>query len=388
MISRNIEPHSFSIYLLIMATIGYTGFMELGISRALIKSFSQCHNNTTYTALIFSTSFWLLFFLGIITSFLLYTAPSLINLFFEIPLAYELFFQSLKLVSFSIPAIFITQIYYSYYEGNLHFKNILFLKLFTLIIETSIQCYVVIITNSLNSLIISVVITKYISLLICMFLMRNRLMINMKFSLTISKDLLHFGGWVTVSNLIGPIMVYFDRFYTSSVVSFSMSSQYLAASELVQKSTIIPSSISRVVFVILSRTGIDKVENSYLSILLVTLPLSLFFFVFSEDILNLWLGIEVTKQSAISLKILSIGLLLNAFAQIPCSKLLSKNRARSVALIHMLELVPYLLCLYYSVEKWGVIGAATVWTFRNGIDFILLLITSIKQDQINERSLS
>ncbi|MEZ9630678.1 oligosaccharide flippase family protein [Vibrio breoganii] len=378
MISRNIEPQSFSVYLLIMAAIGYAGFMELGISRALVKAFSQCHNNPNCTALIFSTSFLLLSILGIITGFLFYVVPSVISFFIETSIEYELLFQSLRLVSISVPAIFLTQIYYSYYEGNLKFTNILFLKLSTLIIEISIQCYVVVTTNSLENLIISIIVTKYISLFICIFSMKDKLKLNLKFNRLIAKDLLSFGGWVTVSNIIGPIMVYFDRFYTSSVVSFSISSHYLAASELVQKSTIVPSSISRVIFVFLSRTGIDKVEKSYLSILLVTFPLSLFFFVFSEHILNSWLGIEANIQSIISFKILSIGLLLNAFAQIPCSKLLSQNRAKSVALIHMLELIPYLLLLYYSVDQWGVIGAAIVWTFRNGIDFILLLIMSNK----------
>ena len=56
------------------------------------------------------------------------------------------------------------------------------------------------------------------------------------------KPLISFGGWITVSNVISPIMIYIDRLIIGSLVSITAVTYYLPSYELASKILFIPGS--------------------------------------------------------------------------------------------------------------------------------------------------
>ena len=62
------------------------------------------------------------------------------------------------------------------------------------------------------------------------------------------RPLINFGGWMTVSNIVGPLMVYMDRFLIGAMVSMTAVAYYATPYEVVTKLWIIPGALMGVMF--------------------------------------------------------------------------------------------------------------------------------------------
>jgi len=62
------------------------------------------------------------------------------------------------------------------------------------------------------------------------------------------RPLINFGGWMTVTNIVGPLMVYMDRFLIGAVVSMIAVAYYATPYEVVTKLWIIPGALMGVLF--------------------------------------------------------------------------------------------------------------------------------------------
>src|SRR5207237_491088 len=68
------------------------------------------------------------------------------------------------------------------------------------------------------------------------------------FDARLIRPLLGFGGWVTVSNAVGPVLMYLDRFLIGSVLSLAAVSYYTAPYEVVIRLWILPTSLVMTLF--------------------------------------------------------------------------------------------------------------------------------------------
>ena len=193
------------------------------------------------------------------------------------------------------------------------------------------------------------------------------------------KKLLGFGGWLTVSNVIGPFMTYMDRFIVGGMLSISAVAYYATPYDFVTRLAVIPGSLLSVMFPALSASFlIDSnrfvmLYNKTVKYILIALtPVVLILTVLAEPILNLWLGQEFAAQSTLVLQILSIGFLVNSLAQVPYSAIQAMGRPDITAKIHLLELPLYLGMILLLVLKMGIVGAALAWLIRIVIDAAVL----------------
>ncbi|EIF6004223.1 O138 family O-antigen flippase, partial [Escherichia coli] len=145
--------------------------------------------------------------------------------------------------------------------------------------------------------------------------------------------------------------------------------------------TIIPAALSRAIFPKLSYAKSKKERKKYqrlgyLVLMLTCLPVVLFVFTFSSDILRIWMGPEfAADEPTLILRILVVGFLFNALAQIPFSSIQAEGKSHYTAAIHLCELVPYIYLLFFMINKYGIIGVAYAWLARTLVDFVLLMIT-------------
>jgi O-antigen/teichoic acid export membrane protein len=193
------------------------------------------------------------------------------------------------------------------------------------------------------------------------------------------RALFTYGGWLTVSNVIGPLMVYADRFFIGSLASMSAVTYYATPYEAVTRLWILPHSLTRTVFPIFSagtevhrRTSIYSNALKYLALALA--PVVLVVVVFAPDLLRLWVGEAFAENSTLVLQILAIGVLVNSLALVPYTLIQGLGRPDITAKFHLLELPFYLLFLWYGVEYWGIVGAAAAWTVRVSVDGLLLTL--------------
>ncbi|EFA5389842.1 flippase, partial [Escherichia coli] len=206
---------------------------------------------------------------------------------------------------------------------------------------------------------------------------------GIRFHRYIFARLIRYGGWITISNIISPVMSYFDRFIVSYLSGAHVVAFYSAPAEAVSRLSIIPAALSRAVFPKLSSAKNDNEKKvnlklSYILLSAVCGPIVLICFLFSEHILALWLGENFKGLPSLILRILLIGFLFNCFAQIPFTLIQAAGKSKVTASLHMSELFPYLILLFVFVKYYGIIGAAIAWTSRMIVDSLILFYLSQK----------
>lgn len=187
------------------------------------------------------------------------------------------------------------------------------------------------------------------------------------------------GGWLTVSNIISPLMGYADRFIIGGLLSIAVVSYYTTPQEILLKLWILPSAITAVLFPTFATQiaiGGDKVKNiffkavSWLYILI--FPITSIFVIFPYEIISLWIGKEFALESYFLMKIFSIGILINCLAHIPYTLIQSANSARVTAIIHCFQFPFFIFLIWWMTLTYGVVGAACAWLFRMVVDSILM----------------
>ena len=198
-------------------------------------------------------------------------------------------------------------------------------------------------------------------------------------------QLITFGGWMTVSNIVSPIMVYLDRFIVGIMVGAVAVAYYTAPQTMVTKALFIPSAFVTVLFPAFATSYTQ--ENNRLNelfekgvryIYIIMFPVSLTIVAFSYTGLNLWLGNDFAANSTHVLQWLSIGVFINAMAMTPYSLIQGIGRPDLTAKLHIVELPLYISFTYILTMRFGVTGAAVAWTLRMLFDMgALILLTRV-----------
>jgi O-antigen/teichoic acid export membrane protein len=217
-----------------------------------------------------------------------------------------------------------------------------------------------------------------IYLLLCirvMSLMRG----GIGLQLNVLRQLIFFGSWMTVSNAVGPIMVYLDRFLIGALLSVAAVTFYATPYEVVTKLLIIPGALAGVLFPAFSTSSIQDPGRTALLfgrgikyVFLCLFPICLLIITFASEGLDLWLGQEFVDKSTHVLQWLATGVFLNSLAQIAFAFIQGVGRPDLTAKLHLIELPLYLLLVWYLIGAYGIEGAAIAWAVRTGIDAIFL----------------
>jgi O-antigen/teichoic acid export membrane protein len=201
--------------------------------------------------------------------------------------------------------------------------------------------------------------------------------------LAVVGDLLGYGRWVAVSNVVGPLMVNADRLVIGAVMSVRAVSYYAAPFDLVSRMSLVPASVMRALFPLFSADRSADVRDARRlavdgarAIALVMGPAALLVVALAPDVLRLWLGSEFAAQSAASLQLLAVGVTVNALAMVPFWLLQGLGRPDVCAKFHLVELVIYVPMLFVLLRWQGIAGAAAAWTIRVALDGGLLLVAA------------
>lgn len=241
-------------------------------------------------------------------------------------------------------------------------------------------------TNSLEAIFATLLLVRAGTMLALYAMCRKSVpeILSYRFDRSILAELVKSGGWMTVSNIISPIMVQMDRFVIGAVLSMAAVAYYATPFEMVTKILMISGAISGVAFPTFARvlaqgdiTAADQLYRRSLKLVaLGTIPPVLFIECFADPVLTIWLHGTFPQESAAVLRILALGVLMNGLAAVPFACLQGAKRADLTAKIHMLEVPVYLGLLTLIVPRYGIIGAAAMWSGRVGVDGILMHLSS------------
>lgn len=368
----------FGIYTLSFAIIGYVSILDLGLTRAVMREVAQNLDNSESVHQIVNTAFVIVSMLGMVACvFMLLLNDFLID-FLKISSQY---YDDVKAgfvwLGLCLPLLLIGQIWLAYFEGMARFKQVGLFKLFANCSVVIVPYLMLCILPTFTMLMAGLFMARLIILILTYYWLDKGFSVQWRYNIEDARRLFGFGSWLTVSAIISPIVVYFDRFMLSSVFGAKNIAFYTVPSELVMRLLSLPSAVGRVLFARLSHAPRGNENTIYwlgmMSLFLMAVMISLPLFVFAEFFLVAWMGESFQGEPSVIFRILLIGFIMNAIAQIPFASLQAQGKSKLIAILHCAEIVPYLVVLYFLTMNYGMIGVALSWTLRIFLDTAFLL---------------
>ncbi|MBY7302041.1 flippase [Escherichia marmotae] len=379
-LARSLGPERFGLYTLAIALVGYASIFDAGLTRAVIREVSYFRNEDSEVRKIISNSTIILTLLGVLGGVLIYFGAACIVSFLNVEHLLQAETKyAIELLSLTLPFFLLNQVWLGVMEGYEQFKKINIIKTFNSSFIVGLPALLVYFKSDLLYAIMGLVLARFLSLIITFCSCKKNIITSgFLFDASIAKRLLKYGGWITVSNVVSPLMAYLDRFFISNIMGASNVAFYTAPAEGVQRLSVFPGALSRAIFPKLSRL-VSKPEKSKQKKLAYGLmagaifPLCMIGFLSAEEIMTLWMGSAFSGLSASILQILLVGFFFNCIAQIPFADIQAAGKSKITALLHLCEVIPYLLLLFLSIHIYGIIGAAFAWSMRTTIDCFLLI---------------
>jgi O-antigen/teichoic acid export membrane protein len=192
------------------------------------------------------------------------------------------------------------------------------------------------------------------------------------------RQLVGYGAWVTVSNLVGPLLLYVDRFAVGALVSVAAVAFYAVPLEVVTRLWIIPAALAGVLFpVIASAPDAQQARLQRLGmkvILIAIFPAALAIVVFAPQWLWLWLGPEYSLHGTRIAQFLAIGVTVNCLAYVPATIIQARGRADLMAKMHLAQVPVFLALLATLVRLHGAEGAAIATALRCVMDAAMVFM--------------
>jgi O-antigen/teichoic acid export membrane protein len=388
MLIHHIGTDRFGILTIAWMVVGYFSLFDLGLGRAMTNLVAQRLGGNRQDELpaIVWTSNGVMAVMGIVGAIALAAiSPLLTYSLLKIPpnLQQETL-HSLFLLSISVPLVISTAGFRGILEAQQKFGLLNTIKIPMGVATYLAPVAVLPFTNSLTALIGAIVFARVIFLIACIGLaLREMPALRHRFAFdkALLRPLFSFGGWMTVSNIVGPMMVYVDRFLIGGILSIAAVAYYATPYEVATKLLIVPGALVGVMFPAFSAAmASDRLRAAMLYrraakyVGLFLFPMSFVMIIFGKDLLQVWLGHEFAVHSTRVLQILSLGVLANGLATIPFALIQGTGRADITGKLHLLELPFYLAAVWYLTVHYGIVGTAVAWLVRVTADCILLFV--------------
>jgi O-antigen/teichoic acid export membrane protein len=390
---KGLGSEAFGIMTIAWIVLGYFGLFDLGFSQATVKYASQylSSNDLVKFYSIFWLSIYISIIMGLIGTILFFVlTPLIISSFLKIPSNLIVDAKTtFYILGLSLPLVILL----SSLKGILAASNrfILINKIHTPlnILTYLIPCLSLPFNLKLPTVVALIVVLRLVIIIIYLIILYKlypNIYKSKKADIVILKGMLTFGGWITMSNTISPLLVYLDRFFIGSIISMSAVTYYTAPYELIVRTRLFPNAIVDTLFpkftsaMYLDNKSLisDLYSKALKYILLIMSFITLFVLSFGDLILNFWLGKDLAVNSISVFKILSLGVLFNAVTTLPFFLLQSAGRPDLPAKFHLIELIFFGIILYSLISAFGINGAALAWTLRVLLDSIFLFTSTYK----------
>lgn len=192
--------------------------------------------------------------------------------------------------------------------------------------------------------------------------------------------LCNYGMWVTLTGIVGPLMVYGDRFFVSAAVGADQLPFYAIPQDILLRLLMIPAALTGALLPRLAAMGVAEVAQvygqTYRRVGVGMLAICVAAGVLAYPALSIWMSQEFARSALPVVLVLCVGVWVNALASVPYTLLHAKGNPRLTALFHLAELFFYLLALWILSIHFGLLGAALAWLARVALDWLLLHVAA------------
>lgn len=199
----------------------------------------------------------------------------------------------------------------------------------------------------------------------CMNLLKTRLKLLMGYSV-----------WVWISGVVGPLMVYGDRFFVSAYISTALLPIYAIPQEGLQRLLIFPTAICGALMpklASLKATELPAVYEYYSKkvtkhmLLICSVSAVLIY-----PILSVWISPSFAHDSFAIALVFCAGIWINSISLVPSTLIQARGNSKFTALSHIFELIIYMFLIWWLAKYFGLFGAACAWLLRQLLDLAIL----------------
>jgi O-antigen/teichoic acid export membrane protein len=385
---------------LVWVVVGYFSFLDMGLGRAVTVAVASCRTGGVSGRAdelhVVGTATVLLACVGSAMALLVGLAIAAWGV--PVRLSSPAFLEEVKLALLwmlpSLPLLLVSSALRGHLEGVGAFRSLNLLRIPTGVMLVAGPCLTALYSPDLVWACVSILAVRLVQVLVLLWLVAlemgfrfsdfSRALVRAS-SVAWLRQLLSFGGWVTVSNIVGPVIVYVDRFVIGAVLAASSVVIYAVPFDVVSRLPVLIASLCSVLLpelARLSRAASNEPGNIHIVRRLVRRSSMFSAWVVAAVVvvgwvatpwaLRWWLGAAFAEQGTQVTQILLLAFGVNALAQIPFTALQAAGRVRAVAFLHMAELLPYGVVVFLAVSWLGIVGAAWAWLLRSVIDYAVL----------------
>lgn len=191
------------------------------------------------------------------------------------------------------------------------------------------------------------------------------------------RPLFGFGMWVTLTNLVSPLLEAADRFLIGSVISANAVAYYTVPFNLATRLRLIPAVLCRTLFPRLSALATEHssalAERAITGLAALITPVVVVGMLAMQPFLRLWVGAAFAAHASLVGEVLLAGVWINSLAHVAFDKLQAQGRPDVVARLHVVELGPFIALLWGAMHAFGLVGAAFAWSVRCAVDGVVLM---------------
>lgn len=373
------------VFTLALGLIGFSGLFDLGLGRSLTQTVSSAlgrgRSRGAVAALVWKVMRLLAAFGIFWLTGLWFLVPWVVIHLFHLQnsLASEAIF-GLRAVALSIPFALVAAGAVGSLEGFQEFRGISVRRAVLGVVQFGLPTLVALGRPDVGWVIAALAMTRAVGMIVWLKLLRSVVPVDRGFCSDPAdfRHLLRFGGWLSVSNIVGPLMGYGDRFYLASLFPSAALATYTVPYDVLVRVTTLPITAIAAVFPALAEAQARHDDSSHLlratmaALFSLMMPPLLIAMVFARPLLSLWMGSHFALLTTPIFQVLILGVFINSTAHVPYALLQAHGRSDLTAKLHLAELPVFASLLLWSVSLWGVLGAAVAWTLRAALDSLLL----------------
>ncbi len=374
-IVQGLGTEKFGLLSLVWVVLGYFTIFDLGLGRATTKYIAEAlgKEQTRDISKILWTAVTVQVVLGIIgTVVVAFCTPLLTEHVLNIstPLQAEAR-ATFYVLSLSVPVVLITSSFSGLLQAAQRFDLVNAVKIPSSVLTFLFPLAGLILNFKLPGIVILILVGRVIALVafVVLSLCVEPQAKRYSSSFSLFKRLLTFGGWVTITNIVGPILQYLDRFLIGAILTVGVLAYYTAPFDVISRLWIIPLSLVMTIFPAFSTLGLTRIKKlrfffirATKYIFLLVTPIILVLILFAHEILSVWLGNDFARNSTLIFRILSLGVLISSLTHLALALFQGIGRPEITAKIQLLLLPVSVLLTFFLIYKIGILGAAISWT--------------------------
>ncbi|MHB1643206.1 MAG: flippase [Acidithiobacillus sp.] len=368
----------YGVLLLAFTLLGYFGAFDLGLGRAVAQRVarqesSEERNRTFWTAFLLSAG------MGVMGGIILYFLGHwLFAEIFQIPAALRGEAQkAIPWLAAIVPLIALISVLAGTLEARQAFLSLNASQIIGVIgLQTFPLLSVAFGHGSIAALIAAALAGRLVGVLVMFWLTARRLPFVGWPALHRAEigPLLRFGGWISVSGAVIPLLTIVDRLIIGARLGAAAVTAYTVPFNLTQRLTYLPYALSTTLFPRFSQAqGEDAkglLRQAVTALTAIQTPFIVLAILLMHPFLIFWIGADLAAKMAPVAIILLLGIWING-PSYPCyAYLQATGRPDIMTKFYLMQLIPFLIALWLLIDWLGIYGAAVAWSLRMLADAI------------------